>query len=160
MRLARSTVLWHSAGASACELRIQTLQRPNAPALCRSAPAAQFVQAAAERLPFESDSFHVVYSCYVMHEIPELLRDSVLAEMARVLKPGGTLVVTDPEQMGDRPLHDDMVANFEQVHEPFWVSYVERCNFGEKFKAAGLQPDLKVLQGVTKTLSAIKPCAA
>jgi ubiquinone/menaquinone biosynthesis C-methylase UbiE len=68
--------------------------------LCR--PPAEFVQAAAEDLPLPSDSFDVVYSVYMFHEMPSEARDAALKEMARLLKPGGTLVICDSTQVCER----------------------------------------------------------
>jgi SAM-dependent methyltransferase len=48
-----------------------------------------------EALPFSEGSFDVVTSTLVMHHLPEDLKRQGLAEMARVLKAGGRLVVAD-----------------------------------------------------------------
>ncbi len=53
----------------------------------------EFVQASAESLPFESGAFDIVVSCSAFHFIPD--RHAALREMARVLRPGGHLVLTD-----------------------------------------------------------------
>lgn len=52
--------------------------------------AAEFVQLdpAAARLPFDDDSFDHIHSSGVLHHMPNL--DLVMAELKRVLKPGGT----------------------------------------------------------------------
>ena len=57
------------------------------------ASAANLNEAAAERLPFEGGSFDAVVSASVFHYVrqPEV----ALAEMRRVLRPGGRLVLTD-----------------------------------------------------------------
>lgn len=57
------------------------------------APAVDLREAAAERLPFGDGSFDAVVSASVFHYIrqPEV----ALAEMGRVLRPGGRLVLTD-----------------------------------------------------------------
>lgn len=123
---------------------------------CRAAPTARFVQAAAEALPLPSDSFDVVYSVYMFHEMPDTARHAALAEMARVLKPGGTLVVTDSSQLGDRPKQDATMVNFKNLNEPHYPSFIQ-FDFGAAFKRLGLAPGLKVLQSATKSLSATKP---
>lgn len=47
-------------------------------------------------LPFEDESFDVVLSHWVVHNLGERVeRSKALAEMARVLRPGGTVVLTD-----------------------------------------------------------------
>lgn len=44
--------------------------------------------------------------------------------MARVLKPGGTLVFIDSLQMGDRPGWDGLLEGFPQrFHEPYYRQY-------------------------------------
>lgn len=49
-------------------------------------------------LPFETASFDAVMSHWVVHNLAlEADRDMALAEMHRVLRPGGTLIVTDIE---------------------------------------------------------------
>ncbi|MEX0993741.1 MAG: class I SAM-dependent methyltransferase [Solirubrobacterales bacterium] len=55
----------------------------------------------AEQLPFEDDSFDIVFGHAVLHHIPRL--DRALAEFHRVLAPGGVLVfMGEPSRYGDR----------------------------------------------------------
>jgi ubiquinone/menaquinone biosynthesis C-methylase UbiE len=59
------------------------------------------VQADAERLPFEDESFELVLGHAVLHHIPDLPR--AFREFERVLAPGGTLMFAgEPSRYGDR----------------------------------------------------------
>lgn len=61
-----------------------------------------------ERLAFPDRSFDVVLNTFVMHMLPEELKRQGLAEIARVLKPGGRLLIVDtrrPEDQSERPVH-------------------------------------------------------
>ena len=54
------------------------------------------VDADARQMPLPSASFDVVMSSFVLHNLPLAAeRRKILAEMMRVLKPGGTIVVLD-----------------------------------------------------------------
>ena len=59
-----------------------------------------------ENLPFPDQMFDVVLSTLMIHHLPRDLKRQGLAEIARVLKPGGRLVIADfkrPEEPQDRP---------------------------------------------------------
>jgi ubiquinone/menaquinone biosynthesis C-methylase UbiE len=54
----------------------------------------------AERLPFEDESFDLVFGHAILHHIPDL--DRAFAEFHRVLRPGGTLAFCgEPSRYGD-----------------------------------------------------------
>ena len=58
------------------------------------------VQTDAEQLPFEDESFDLVFGHAVLHHIPDLERG--FAEFRRVLRPGGTLAFCgEPSRYGD-----------------------------------------------------------
>jgi ubiquinone/menaquinone biosynthesis C-methylase UbiE len=55
----------------------------------------------AEELPFEDESFDLVFGHAVLHHIPDLER--AFAEFRRVLRPGGTIAFAgEPSRYGDR----------------------------------------------------------
>ena len=78
------------------------------------------MQANAESLPFEDASFDAVTCVYLFHEMPAEARANAAAEMARVVKPGGTVVFTDSIQRGDRPALDEGLDKFENLNEPHY----------------------------------------
>ena len=52
----------------------------------------------AEALPLPMQSFDIVTSIYLFHEVPPKIRRDIAREFARVLKPGGLLVFMDSLQ--------------------------------------------------------------
>jgi ubiquinone/menaquinone biosynthesis C-methylase UbiE len=55
-----------------------------------------------EQLPFPDQTFDVVLSTLMMHHLPAPLKRQGLAEIARVLKPGGRLVIADFKRKQER----------------------------------------------------------
>ena len=84
----------------------------------------------AEAIPAADESCDAVTSIFMLHELPPEVRRSVIGEAARVLKPGGRLILMDSLQRGDEPDYDPILARFPQsYHEPYFESYV-----GEDFR--------------------------
>jgi len=61
----------------------------------RAHAEAEYRVATAESLPFDDDAFDVVVSRLVLHHLPGDVKGQALAEMARVLRPGGRLLIVD-----------------------------------------------------------------
>lgn len=112
----------------------------------------RLVQAQAENLPFDSESFDAVICVYLYHELPRDVRATVSAEMSRVLKKDGMLVLTDSVQAGDRPALDGRLQNFEKMNEPYYVDYCQDDLPGH-FTREGLKPLGKIVRSTTKSLS-------
>eukprot|EP00472_Partenskyella_glossopodia_P001369 CAMPEP_0197528396 /NCGR_PEP_ID=MMETSP1318-20131121/24946_1 /TAXON_ID=552666 /ORGANISM="Partenskyella glossopodia, Strain RCC365" /LENGTH=522 /DNA_ID=CAMNT_0043083475 /DNA_START=39 /DNA_END=1607 /DNA_ORIENTATION=- len=113
----------------------------------------RFMQAAAEELPLEDASQDCVISVYMFHELPPEARRAVVREAARVLKPGGTFILTDSIQIGDRPGMDAGIGMFEKLNEPYYPTFI-RESFGEMATEDGLfKAEEKHMTSVTKTLS-------
>jgi ubiquinone/menaquinone biosynthesis C-methylase UbiE len=92
----------------------------------------------AEKLPFVDGHFDVVTSVFLFHELPPDVRVRVLAEMARVVRPGGVVVLSDSIQLGDAPeLEREILAFPAHYHEPYYLSYA-RADLAADVAAAGL----------------------
>ena len=90
------------------------------------------------RLPFADDTFDHIICSEVMEHIPD---DSAAAsELARVLKPGGTLAVTVPAFLPERICW----ALSDEYHAPFvdggHVRIFTEAELRNRFVAAGLTP--------------------
>ena len=105
-----------------------------------------------EALPLRNASHDAVTSIFMFHELPAKVRRAVFREFARVLKPGGRLVVVDSLQMGDEPDYDGMLELFPQsFHEPYYLGYL-REDFGAIARACGLTPIRDVRAFVSKVM--------
>jgi ubiquinone/menaquinone biosynthesis C-methylase UbiE len=119
----------------------------------------QAVQGFAEAIPMADESLDAVSCVYLFHELPPKMRAPIAAEMARVLKPGGTLVFVDSIQMGDRPELDRLVEVFPvSFHEPYYRSYAKEDLTG-LFLGAGLRPRGETSAYLSKVLAFQKPGA-
>lgn len=89
-------------------------------------PGINFIQAHAEDLPFKDQTFDLVYSCYLFHELPEGIRDTVINEAKRVLKPGGLWGFVDSLQNQDDQDLEWGLSEFPiDFHEPFYKNYIQ-----------------------------------
>jgi ubiquinone/menaquinone biosynthesis C-methylase UbiE len=79
----------------------QQIARARAKAARRNVPV-EFQIGVIEQLPFPDQTFDVVFSTLMMHHLPAPLKRQGLAEIARVLKPGGRLVMADFTRKQDR----------------------------------------------------------
>jgi SAM-dependent methyltransferase len=93
-------------------------------------PRISVTQADATALPFESGRFSAAVSCTMLHHVPSLeLQDRLLAELARVLAPGGWLVGSD-SLTG---------AIFRLVHWGDTLVPVDPEGFAARLEAAGFR---------------------
>jgi ubiquinone/menaquinone biosynthesis C-methylase UbiE len=65
----------------------------------QSYPHIPFSVKAAERTGFEDSEFDAVCLSFVFHEIPPKYADLAIAEIHRILKPGGDLVIAEPSSV-------------------------------------------------------------
>ncbi len=78
-------------GVDASPEMIETAKKKAA----RSAPGVVFQLGLAEKLDFPDGTFDVVISRLAIHHLPDDLKRKAFAEMLRVLKPGGRVLIAD-----------------------------------------------------------------
>ena len=81
----------------------------------RATENAEFVEGDAEELPFPPGAFDLVCTARTLHHVPR--PEVIVAEMTRVLRPGGTMLVVDQLAPGD-PLAAIELNHFEQARDP------------------------------------------
>jgi ubiquinone/menaquinone biosynthesis C-methylase UbiE len=117
---------------------------------------AELLEAPAERMPLADASVDIVTSIFLFHELPPDVRRQVTAEFARVLKPGGLLVLMDSLQMGDRPGWDGMLEAFpHRFHEPYYRHYA-MDDLDGMFSQAGLAPREQSLPFLSKLMVRVR----
>lgn len=93
-------------------------------------PQVHFAQGVMEKLPFPNQRFDGMSACFVFHEVPPFYIRQALAEIARVLAPGGLLVIAEPSPIQLRDSFLSMIKQYgwrggyfqllaSRVHEPF-----------------------------------------
>jgi ubiquinone/menaquinone biosynthesis C-methylase UbiE len=110
-----------------------------------------FVVGKAEEIPLSDNSQDAVTSTFLFHELPPKIRRIVLRECARVLKPGGRLVLLDSLQRGDRPDYEGLLEVFPRsYHEPYYSSYIK-----EDLGSLALECGLKFVRSATFFLAKV-----
>ena len=118
-----------------------------------------FTVGKAEAIPLPDNSQDAVTSTFLFHELPPKVRRQALSEFARVLKPGGRLVLLDSLQRGDRPDYEGMLELFPQnYHEPYYSSYLDE-DFAALARAYGLSRVRDVNAFISKVMVFDKPAA-
>jgi SAM-dependent methyltransferase len=92
----------------------------------------------ATRLPFADGSFDRIIAAEVLEHIPD--DEAAIAELARVLRPGGTMAVTVPAWLAERICW----ALSDEYHAPFveggHVRIYQASHLRAKLRVAGLEP--------------------
>lgn len=117
----------------------------------------QLLQANAEQLPYVDNYFHAVTSVFLFHELPAPVRQTVIQECFRVIKPGGIFIICDSIQMTDSPEFVDMMNGFSQTfHEPYYKNYTTD-NLIERLEKVGFENIEIQVHFLSKYLIAHKP---
>ena len=113
----------------------------------------EILHEAAETMPLKDGSQDLVVSIFLFHELPPRVRPVVLAEMRRVLKPGGLLIIADSAQFGDYPEMDGLLEYFPHgFHEPYYKGYLS-WDVRKACESAELLPERQSLAFLTKISS-------
>ncbi|MGB9966354.1 class I SAM-dependent methyltransferase [Halobacterium hubeiense] len=141
----------HTAGALANDGASQVVATDAAPTMVATAtrafPSVIGVICDAERLPFATNSFDAVTCRIAAHHFPE--PTDFVTEVARVLKPGGTLAFEDNVAPDDEVL-DDFLNRVERIRDPTHVRSHRVGDWLRWFADAGLT--VETSRVVTKTL--------
>lgn len=117
----------------------------------------QLLQANAEEMPYQDETFQMVSSVFLFHELPAQARQNVINECYRVLQPGGAIVICDSIQYDDSPELTPTMENFTiQFHEPYYSHYV-RDNVEKRLTDAGFQNISTEVHFLSKYFVAHKP---
>jgi len=110
--------------------------------------------APADALPFEDESFDVVVCTLVLCSVPN--QDRALAEIHRVLRPGGSFVFLEHVAA-----HDRSRFAWQRRVEPFWKRISGNCHLtrdtGEAIRASGLVIDDEKRESMRKALPIVRP---
>ena len=86
----------------------------------------QLAQGQAEAMPYRDAYFDALTCVFLFHELPGPVRQQVIDDCFRVMRPGGTLVICDSIQAVDTPELEPMMANFPILfHEPYYRDYIQ-----------------------------------
>ena len=100
---------------------------PLACAYAQQRTTAPIEEGSVESLPFADQSFDGVVSADVLYHIDDASR--ALAECARVLKPGGILVINVPAYQWMWSYHDDLVATRHRFRRSELAGLLRRAGF-------------------------------
>lgn len=98
-----------------------------------------FVRGDAEAIPFPDRHFDKGVICGALHEMPGDVRRRVLGETYRVIRPGGSMVVFEPNEPGRR--WKRWLFDFLERFNPEYQTYKDllRCGLIEEVERAGFE---------------------
>lgn len=120
----------------------------------RLAPRVEISTAGVEDLLQPSSSFDVVVSTLVLCSVPDVPR--ALAEIRRVLRPGGALVYLEHVAAEDRPAR----LRWQRRLEPAWRRIAGNCHLaratGRSLREAGFQIEIEQRESMRKSMPIVR----
>jgi SAM-dependent methyltransferase len=95
----------------------------------RDNPGVRYVLAERDRLPFEGGAFDLAFAVCVVQVVPPADRPRFIAELARVVRPGGLVVIFE-----------------HNPYNPLTRLVVRRCEFGEDARMLGMAEAERLLR--------------
>jgi demethylmenaquinone methyltransferase/2-methoxy-6-polyprenyl-1,4-benzoquinol methylase len=113
-----------------------------------------FRQADAARLPFDDRTFDAACVSFALHEMPSSIRARVIAEMARVTTPGGSVVVVDYGLPRNRAA-SWLVYRIVKLYEPEYYAEFVRSDLERLLGVSGIEVTAhrRVLFGVARIVT-------
>ena len=125
--------------------------------LLRDVAEISLVAENAEAMPYRDGLFDAVTSVFLFHELPRSVRRNVLAEIWRVLRPGGTVVIEDSAQLAESPDLAPFLGRFAvDFHEPFYEEYL-KDDLAEALREVGFEVQLVERAFLSKVVVARRP---
>jgi SAM-dependent methyltransferase len=116
------------------DLAVKMLENARTRALEEGVVNADFLEGSAERLPFPDTSFDLVTSRHAPHHFRDAAK--FLAEVARVLKPGGRFVMAD--QVTLEAINQAWVDEYQRTRDPSHFAQRTPDAWKDLARAAGL----------------------
>ena len=116
----------------------------------------KFQVADATSLPFEDTSFDVSCISFALHDMPPAIREKVLKEIVRVVKPEGMVVIVDYALPKNR-IGSFLIYHFVRLYERDYYSRFIKTNLEELLRKSGIEvkEELRVLLGAGRVLKGI-----
>ena len=102
-------------------------------------PGLSFIQSDAQHTPFSDRHFDKSVICGALHEMPQEVRQNVLAEAYRVTRPGGRIVITEHNKPGQKWKANlfDFLERFNPEY-PTYKNMLE-CGLTNEIELAGFR---------------------